>query len=119
MPTAPPRVCPKCRKAHSNPRGCPRCRPVWQGSSYGNSGTSRRQQAMRANQLEAHPFCQWPGCRRLAVTADHIVNIAAGGAKYDPANYQSLCKPHHDAKTQTEANARRRGGPGDPGPAPF
>ncbi|MCU7531893.1 HNH endonuclease [Prescottella equi] len=110
MPTAPPRVCPKCRKAHSNPRGCPRCRPAWQGSSW-TGGSTRRWRNLRANHLAEHPFCQWPGCRRLAVDVDHRVNLAAGGERYDPANLQSLCKPHHDDKTSAEAQAGRTDGP--------
>lgn len=104
MPTAPPRICPKCRAAITA-RRCPKCWPAWSGSSYGKSGTSRRQQRMRRQQLDREPICQWPGCGRLAVTADHVVNVAAGGAKYDPDNLQSLCEPHHRAKTQAEARA--------------
>ena len=33
---------------------------------------------------------------------DHIVNKAEGGTD-DPANLESLCKAHHDAKSQAEA----------------
>ena len=90
MPNRPPRVCNRCRQTYTGTR-CP-CRPAWEGSSYGNSGTDRRQRNIRAQQLRDHPICQWPGCTRLAVTADHIRNLATGGSKYDPANYQSLCE---------------------------
>ncbi|WP_256977251.1 HNH endonuclease signature motif containing protein [Rhodococcus sp. RS1C4] len=107
MPHAPARLCPKCSKAFTGAH-CPRCWKPWRGSSYGNSGTTRRQQKIRAQQLADHPICQWPGCAHLAVTADHIRNRAAGGDLYDPANYQSLCQPHHDNKTQTEARAGRQ-----------
>ncbi|QYC54643.1 HNH endonuclease [Gordonia phage Agueybana] len=107
MPTAPGRVCNRCRKII--PAGQKRCacRPAWEGSSYGNSGTDRRQRAIRDHQLRDHPICQTPGCTRLAATADHIHNIADGGSKYDPTNYQSLCGPHHDQKTQAEAQRGR------------
>ncbi|ROZ89048.1 HNH endonuclease [Gordonia sp. OPL2] len=64
---------------------------------------------MRAQQLRDHPICQWPGCTRLATQGDHIRNLAAGGSKYDPANYQSLCEPHHTEKTQREARDGRYG----------
>lgn len=114
MPTAPPRACPKCGRAHSNPRGCPRCRPAWQGSSW-TGGSTRQWRTLRANQLATHPFCQWSGCRRAAVEVDHVVNLAAGGERYDPANLQSLCTPHHEAKTQAEA----RGGPDSADDCPF
>lgn len=110
MPSRPARVCDHCRRTVPAGQRC-QCRPErkpWAGSSYGNSGTTRRQQRIREQQLTAHPICQWPGCRRLATNADHIVNLAAGGERYDPANYQSLCKPHHDAKTAHEAAQGRQ-----------
>lgn len=107
MPHAPARICPQCSKPFTG-RGCPTCRKPWQGSSYGNSGTTRKQQKIRADQLAREPICQAPGCPHLAVTADHIINRAAGGDLYDRANYQSLCQAHHDAKTQREAQAGRR-----------
>jgi len=78
---------------------------------------------MRRDQLDHEPICQRPGCRRLAVTADHVVNLAQGGARYDPQNLQSLCEAHHrQKKTQAEARAgrQRRAGasqrPGQGGP---
>ena len=43
-----------------------------------------------------------PGCN----TVDHIINKAAGGTD-DPSNLRTICKPCHQAKTQTEANAGR------------
>ncbi|WP_272818799.1 hypothetical protein [Prescottella equi] len=39
------------------------------------------------------------------------MNLAAGGERYDPANLQSLCKPHHDDKTRAEARAGRTDDP--------
>lgn len=41
------------------------------------------------------------------IQADHIVNVARGGAEYDPANGQALCKHCHDRKTHAEARASR------------
>lgn len=107
MPTAPGRVCNRCRKiVPAGVKRCP-CRPAWEGSSYGKSGTDRRQRKIRDQTLAQHPICQWPGCRDLAVTADHIVNLASGGAKYDPTNYQSLCDGHHRQKTAAESRRGR------------
>lgn len=55
-------------------------------------------------------MCQDPeGCLSLATELDHIVNVAAGGAMWDEENLRPLCKPHHDAKTQREAQAARWG----------
>ena len=107
MPTAPGRVCNRCCKTIPAGQKRCQCRPAWEGSSYGNSGTDRRQRRIRAQQLAEHPICQWPGCTELAVTADHIRNLAAGGAKYDRTNYQSLCDEHHRRKTAAEARAGR------------
>ncbi|QDH47679.1 HNH endonuclease [Gordonia phage Madeline] len=106
MPTAPGRVCNRCRKII--PAGQKRCacRPAWEGSSWTN-GSDRRWRTIRDNHLRDHPICQWPGCSRLAKHADHIINIAAGGPKYARTNVQSLCDPHHDEKTQAEARHGR------------
>ncbi len=35
--------------------------------------------------------------------ADHIVPIAAGGARYDLSNGQTLCRPCHSRKTAKES----------------
>ncbi|UYL86924.1 HNH endonuclease [Gordonia phage RavenCo17] len=107
MPSAPGRVCNRCRKII--PAGQKRCacRPAWEGSSWAG-GSDRRWRTMRDNHLREHPICQSSGCTHLAVTADHIHNIAAGGSKYDRSNLQSLCSQHHDQKTQAEAQHGRR-----------
>ncbi|NLE82386.1 MAG: HNH endonuclease [Rhodococcus sp.] len=112
MPRATARVCPKCRQAHSNPKGCPTCRPPWRGSSYAG-GSTRRGRRLRQQVLEEQPICAIPGCRRLSAEVDHIVNLAAGGERYDRANCRGLCEPHHREKTAREAQAgRQRTAPG-------
>lgn len=45
-------------------------------------------------------------CTARAVEIDHVVPRHQGGTD-DPANLTSLCRPHHRAKTQTEAAAAR------------
>jgi len=35
--------------------------------------------------------------------ADHIRNVAQGGAEHDVGNGQALCQPCHKAKIQAEA----------------
>lgn len=58
-----------------------------------------------------HPMCEQPGCPRLADHVDHVVPLAEGGDRYDPSNYQSLCRPHHNKKTTADAlrgKTRRR-----------
>ena len=56
--------------------------------------------ACRAEQLREHPTCAV--CGRKAVTADHVVNLAAGGDFDGPL--QSLCMPHHREKTLRESH---------------
>ncbi|NVM97818.1 HNH endonuclease [Arthrobacter sp. SDTb3-6] len=38
--------------------------------------------------------------------ADHIIEIADGGAPFDADNLQTLCQTHHDEKSKAE-RARR------------
>lgn len=54
----------------------------------------------RDEHLAAHPTCVV--CGRKATTADHIVNLAAGGTFDGPL--QSLCAPHHREKTLRESH---------------
>lgn len=108
MPYKSPRVCPKCHKAHTTPRGCPTCDPAWKSGGYTGSGSTRQGRRMRERQLADYPICQTLGCKRLACEVDHIENVTAGGGRYDEGNLQSLCKPHHDAKTSREALAGRQ-----------
>ena len=39
-----------------------------------------------------------------ALEVDHIIPLHKGGAMFDPANCQTLCKAHHRAKTQIDLN---------------
>jgi 5-methylcytosine-specific restriction endonuclease McrA len=57
-------------------------------------------QKLRAMHLHEHPMCSVPGCRRRATVVDHVTAHRGEAILfYDPANLQSLCKPHHDSKT--------------------
>ncbi|MGV0627196.1 HNH endonuclease [Mycolicibacter minnesotensis] len=55
-----------------------------------------------------HPICEWPDCPRLTDHVDHVVPLAEGGDRYDHANMQSLCKPHHVQKTTADALRGKR-----------
>jgi 5-methylcytosine-specific restriction enzyme A len=59
----------------------------------------------RAAYLQQHPWCVM--CGQQAREVDHIVAVGAGGAMWDEANWQSLCRTHHRAKTMREINQRR------------
>lgn len=50
-----------------------------------------------------------PDCRQCGAPAwatDHLVAIADGGAIWDPANLQSLCRRCHNTKSKAEYSAR-------------
>jgi 5-methylcytosine-specific restriction endonuclease McrA len=56
----------------------------------------------RRDQLFRFPLCQckFPDgseCAEMADSVHHIVPIEDGGAKRDPANLMSCCRPHHSA----------------------
>lgn len=64
-------------------------------------GYGAQHQRWRAEVLRQHPYCVT--CRTApSREADHIIPIKRGGARFDPANGQGLCKPHHSAKTARE-----------------
>ena len=43
-----------------------------------------------------------------ATEVDHILPLEDGGAVYDEANLQPLCKPHHSRKTARDKANRQR-----------
>lgn len=62
----------------------------------------------RAKWLRSHCLCcqcEAEGLTTLAEEVDHITPLWKGGAD-DESNFQSLCKPHHEAKTAIEARER-------------
>lgn len=56
---------------------------------------------VRARHLRDHP--NGVVCGAPAKIVDHIRPRSEGGADLDPANLQSLCRKHHQAKTQAES----------------
>jgi 5-methylcytosine-specific restriction enzyme A len=61
--------------------------------------------------LRAGGRCQAAGCGRSDVRlfADHVAELADGGAALDLANGQALCGRCHAAKTAAARAARQRG----------
>lgn len=106
MPSAPPRVCARCGQPAPRGRPCA-CRPAWEHSTHPGTADKRMATTM-ATYRQAHPRCEHPGCPRLTDTVDHIVPIAEGGSRYDPTNYQSLCRDHHRLKTTADALRGKR-----------
>lgn len=62
---------------------------------------------MRIKVLREQPWCATPGCSNLALEVDHIVPVELGGAEFDRANLQGLCKKHHSQKTSAEVWGRK------------
>lgn len=106
MPSAPPRVCNRCRKPAPKGRPCD-CRPAFEGSTHIGGKTDMRMRRSMDAYRATHPYCEHPGCPRLMDQVDHIVPLAELTAddprRYDWDNYQSLCQPHHDTKTSADA----------------
>ena len=65
-------------------------------------GYDRRWRKLRGLVLarDCH-FCQAPGCGQEASEVDHIIPKRKGGTDALD-NLQSLCKPHHSAKTRRD-----------------
>ncbi len=104
MPTAPPRACsqPGCPELV---RGRPRCpahtREAEQtrGSSHARGYDARWREARLAF-LRVHPLCLQCAPRPVAATVvDHVIaHKGDPGLFWDQTNWQSLCKPCHDAR---------------------
>lgn len=80
-------------------------------NGYTRTSTAAHKRWAAQVKANAGYHCQAAGCARRADVADHIRPVAEGGAEFDVANGQALCKAHHDVKTQGEAargRARRQ-----------
>ncbi|WP_394621279.1 HNH endonuclease [Lentzea sp. JNUCC 0626] len=110
MPMSPPTRCaaPGCNaltsrgtcETHKRVRSPHETRPRYRDSDTWSSGSTSRWRRVRAAQLARHPDCA--RCHGPADQVDHVVPLAIGGAKYDPANHQSLCADCHRAKSAAE-----------------
>jgi 5-methylcytosine-specific restriction enzyme A len=109
MPYAAPRVCPHCRRLIPHGQRCP-CSP--NRSPSAQVGSTRQWRKLRTIKLNNNPICEWPGCRRPAAQVDHIQPVVEHPElEYDYDNTQSLCRPHHQEKTNQDR--RRRSGKTD------
>lgn len=77
-----------------------------QRESASKRGYNRRWQKARATYLARNPLCAHcrdGGLAAAAAVVDHIIPHKGDQSLFwDTANWQSLCKPHHDKKTATE-----------------
>lgn len=104
MPTAPQRVCARCRQPAPKGRRCA-CRPAFEGAAKRTAG--RRWRQLRAMKLRANWQCEHEGCPRLADEVDHIVPLAEGGPEFEWNNLAALCADHHRMKSATDAQRGR------------
>jgi len=95
-------------------------RPRWisppkpfEGRGMDNSAfyNSRAWRRFRAGYLMENPLCH--ECQKMklvvpATVADHIIPIADGGERWDPANIQALCASHHNSKSGREGGKKRK-----------
>jgi 5-methylcytosine-specific restriction endonuclease McrA len=81
------------------------------------SGSDRRWRKLRAQKLEHEPRCEsclTKGKLSQATTVHHRRPISQGGAKYDPANLQSVCAYCHTLAHGGRSGSDVRGLPTDP-----
>lgn len=98
-------ACPRHRRLRERARGS----AVARGYDQSWADYSRRWLALhrwcgeRADfrQHAEHSACTRRGEQTRADVTDHIRPLRSGGAKFDPANHQSLCTPCHNRKTTT------------------
>lgn len=79
---------------------------AWSRASRQSRGYGRDHERQREALLKREPLCR--ECGKLgrtteAAIADHIIPRSKGGTN-DRENYQPLCGPCSDAKTQAEAS---------------
>ena len=80
-------------------------RPWQHTKSAAERGYNSAHQAMRKAVLAEERTCRM--CGAAASIADHITPLSRGGS-HNRDNYQALCKPCSDRKSQAEATAGRR-----------
>lgn len=117
MPTAAPSPCPVCAVPVPGGGKC----PTHRSQTYRQTDRHRAEREpwrrvyhtpqwsrLRKQVLREQPVCASPGCQAPSVDVDHIVALQDGGAPYDRANLQALCKRHHGQKTKADRMARKQ-----------
>lgn len=108
-----PRAPKKCAKDGCETRGTTRYCPghaIHWAKGASRTGTAEHKAWRKTVLNRDHWRCQIRGvsCLGKATQADHIVNVKAGGAEFDPANGQGVCEPCHQTKSLREAAEGRR-----------
>jgi 5-methylcytosine-specific restriction protein A len=106
MPTLPPS---KRRPWQPEPQKRAYVQHAARSAEYGTA----RWQAARATQLARAPLCAMcaqAGRTTAATVCDHKQPVRLGGDFWDSSNYQSLCRPCHQAKSAAERTQQSQGG---------
>ena len=84
-------------------------RPSPSAQGYDRQWQKVRLLVLARDQYRCQNHWRFSGQLVEATEVDHIQPIAKGGARYDPANLQSLCASCHARKTATEDGGFGRG----------
>lgn len=104
-----PRAPSKCSRDGCETRGtgryCAEHKSGWTSGGSPRTSTAGHKAWRAAVLTRDKGACQirGPHCTGRATEADHIRNVAAGGAEYDLDNGQAVCATDHHAKTAREA----------------
>lgn len=87
--------------------------PFYQSTAWDTTRELHKQRYTQINGFKlSHTYCIhcYKEARTLIPmhTVDHIIAIEDGGSPTDPTNLQSLCLSHHNRKSATEGNKRRK-----------
>jgi 5-methylcytosine-specific restriction protein A len=108
-----PRAPKKCGKFGCEVRGtghyCPAHNLGWNAGPKPRTSTPEHRAWRKEVLARDKGTCQirGPRCTHRATEADHIINVAIGGAEFDLSNGQAVCSNCHKAKTQRESAAGR------------
>jgi 5-methylcytosine-specific restriction protein A len=110
MPSSPLSRCtePGCGTLTSKGRCELHERKPWENKSANSLAlTGADRNRINREQVKREPQCRNCGSRDR-LQADHIIEVADGGALFDPANLQTLCRDCHGVKTEVFRSRRRQ-----------
>lgn len=97
------RPCLLCGRRTRNPSRCDQCAPVKAPTAARGYDSAWRE--VRAAVLQRDRYrCRW--CGGDADTVDHLVPLAHGGPRLDPANLAAACRPCNSRRGATTRRAR-------------
>ncbi|HEY5551214.1 MAG TPA: HNH endonuclease signature motif containing protein [Opitutaceae bacterium] len=110
MPYKPLHPCSRCHRALTRERHCSECRGIAERErgSAASRGYGARWRKASAAYLAQHPYCvacRGQGLMVEAAVVDHRIPHRGDLALFwAESNWQSICAPHHNAKSARELN---------------